>query len=341
MHREPEDIIEIRDPSCGLCAFLVIDDTTFGPAAGGVRTKSYPSEAAALGDARALAHAMTLKCVVADLKAGGGKCVVMDHEMLDRPRAFAVLGREIEALGGRFRTAGDLGTTSADLEVMARYTRYIHREEGLADAVGRGLLSCAKEAANFAKWNGLTGRHAVVQGTGAIGTAVARALADAGMRITLSDLDPSRAADRAAEIGAQVVPPEKVLLTPCDLLSPCAIGGVVTSDVAQQIQTQMLCGAANNILADERAAEVLWARGILHVPDVIASAGAVIEGIGRSVMGLTDTSRLINQLGGTVLFFLHEAQLADRNPEVVLKEQIERWITLGRVQSSPSPPGKA
>ena len=330
MRSEPEDIIEIRDPSCGLCAFLVIDDTTLGPAAGGIRTKAYESEGAALADAKALARAMTIKCALAQLDAGGGKCVVMDHEGLDRPRAFAVLGREIEALGGRFRTAGDLGTTSADLEVMARHTRYVHPEQGLADAVGRGLLRCAEAAAMVAGWDGLSGRHVVVQGAGAIGAAVARAMAGAGSRITVSDVDETRAAALASALSANVVPAEEALRIPCDILAPCAIGGVVTVGVAERLEAKVLCGAANNILADPRVAEVLQSHGVIHVPDVLASAGAVIDGIGRSVMGLTDPTPLIDALGDTTRSVLAEAAARGVTSEAVAMALAGRRLAAAR-----------
>jgi leucine dehydrogenase len=102
-----------RDAASGLEAILVIDDVTLGPAAGGVRTRAYRSPEDALADAAALARAMTVKCALAGLPTGGGKCVVLDHAGLDRARGFRVLGERIAELGGLFRTAGDLGTTAA------------------------------------------------------------------------------------------------------------------------------------------------------------------------------------------------------------------------------------
>src|SRR5262245_21890897 len=116
----------VRDVRAGLEAVIVIDDTTLGPAAGGVRTRAYPSAIDAARDAARLAHAMTIKCALAGLDAGGGKAVVVDHAGLDRPRAFRALGEAVEALGGAFRTAGDLGTHAADLAAMAETTRYVH-----------------------------------------------------------------------------------------------------------------------------------------------------------------------------------------------------------------------
>lgn len=132
-----------RDASVGLTAVLVIDDLSLGPGAGGVRTRVYPSLTAALAEAAGLAQAMTRKCALAGLAAGGAKAVVLAGPELDWPRAFARLGELVTELGGVFRTAGDLGTTADDLAAMASTCPYVHVEErGLAEAVARGLVGC-------------------------------------------------------------------------------------------------------------------------------------------------------------------------------------------------------
>jgi leucine dehydrogenase len=164
--------LEWRDAASGLEAILVIDDDTLGPAAGGVRTRSYPSLAEARADAAALARAMTIKCALAGLDAGGGKCVVLDHPGLDRPRAFAELGARIAELGGGFRTAGDLGTTDADLAAMASTCAWVHAGSDLAGAVARGVVRCI-EACAAVRGVPVAGLAVAIQGCGAIGAAAA------------------------------------------------------------------------------------------------------------------------------------------------------------------------
>jgi leucine dehydrogenase len=309
-----------RDESCGLRAVLVIDSTTLGPAAGGVRTRSYDSVAAAVGDAAALARAMTIKCALGGLAAGGAKAVVMDHPGLDRPRAFERLGELISELGGLFRTAGDLGTTAADLQAMARRCQYVHTDEGnLAASVARGLVACVSACA-ARRGHELSELAVAVQGAGSIGAAVARAVSAAGCSVIIADLDHGRAEAVADEIGAVVVDAADIFTEPADVVAPCAIGGVIDAEVARSLEAWAVCGAANNILAADDVAELLRERDVLLVPDVIASAGAVIDGIGASVMGLADRAPLINALGSTAARVLEESARSARSTVVVARE---------------------
>jgi leucine dehydrogenase len=306
-----------RDAEVGLTAVLVIDDCTLGPAAGGVRTRVYPDVAAALAEAAGLAQAMTRKCALAGLAAGGAKAVVIDGPGLARPRAFARLGEFVAELGGLFRTAGDLGTTAEDLAAMATTCPYVHVEErGLAEAVARGLVGCVAACAER-RGRALAGLRVAVQGCGAIGGAVARALHAAGAALTVADIDEARARRLADELGARVVAADAVLLAEVDVVAPCAIGGVITPAVAAELRAWAVCGAANNILESRAAAAVLAARGVLHVPDEVASAGAVIEGIGRSVMGLADRTPLIDALADAARALLAEAEATGELPVVL------------------------
>lgn len=321
----------VADPRSGLRAIVALDDTTLGPAVGGVRTMRYPSADAALADVLSLARAMTRKCSLAGLDAGGGKAVVLLGDGVDRQKAFARLGQVVEELGGVFRTAGDLGTTAADLEVMAEHTRYVHTDErGLAAAVARGLLRCI-EACASARGVPLAGLSVAVQGAGAIGASAARLLAEAGLRIVLADVDVGRAEAVARTIpGARVTPADRVLAEDVDILAPCAVGGVLTAEVVRGIHAWAVCGAANNVLASPEVAGLLAARGVLHVPDPIASAGAVIDGIGLSVMGLADRTPLIDRLGETARLVLAEAKASGRTPMEVAEARALARIEAAR-----------
>ncbi|MEO1227535.1 MAG: Glu/Leu/Phe/Val dehydrogenase dimerization domain-containing protein [Myxococcota bacterium] len=318
------------EPSSGLRAILVLDDITLGPAAGGVRTARYDSFSSALEDAFALARAMTHKCALAGLGAGGGKIVVLDHDDLDRGRAFEALGNHVESLEGLFRTSGDYGTTQDDLRAMARRTRYVQSDEvRIAHAVAIGVLRSVEALQQFrGHAPRVEGLRIAIQGCGATGAAVARLFAEHGAELVVSDLVAARAEGVAAETGADIIEPDDILHAEVDIFAPCARGGWLDVEKVNELAARAVCGAANNVLTGIDAARRLQARGILHVPDAISSAGAVVEGIGRTVMGLPDRSPLLDHLGRTALTVLRDARdkgiTTHEAAEQVAKERLEK-----------------
>jgi leucine dehydrogenase len=193
----------------------------------------------------------------------------------------------------------------------------VHTDEtGLAAAVARGLLRCVETCAAI-RGVAVAGLTVAVQGAGAIGAAVTRALTAAGARVLVADLDTTRALALAQETGASLADPAAVLTLPVDLVAPCALGGAIDTDVAESLRAWAVCGAANNLLASPDAEELLVARGVLVVPDAISSAGAVIEGIGRTVMNLPDRTPLIDALGATARLVLDEAAATKSRPTAV------------------------
>jgi leucine dehydrogenase len=315
-------VLRVDDPPSGLRAFIVLDDLRLGPAAGGVRTRAYGSEEEALVDARSLARAMTQKCALAGLGAGGGKAVVIDHGGLDRPRAFAVLGEVIQSLDGAFRTAGDVGTTAQDLAAMGETCQWVHGAEGdLASSVARGLLAAMAGALDALGLPPMDGRTAAVQGAGSIGAAVTRALRTRGLRVLVSDLDSARVEALTAETGAEIRSPHAIFGGDASLILPCALGGIIDRGFAETSRSSLVCGGANNILATDDVEEVLMSRGIGFVPDVISSAGAVIDGIGASVMGLADREPLIAALETLSREVVAEARRSGRTTIEVAAER--------------------
>jgi leucine dehydrogenase len=323
----------VEDAGSGLLAFIVIDDTSLGPAAGGIRTAAYASEEAALADARALARAMTYKCALAGLPAGGGKGVVMLQPRMDRVAAFERLGQFIESLDGEFVTAGDLGTTAADLAAMASRTSHVHTDEpGLAGSVGRActrsMQACV--ALRTPEAVDLAGVRVAVQGCGTVGRAVAAAARQAGAEVLVADIDKSAADATAAAVGASVIDPGLLLAAEVDILAPCAAGGVIDDEVVGEIRAWAVCGAANNILSSPAVETRLAGRGVLWVPDPISSSGAVIEGIGRSVLGLADCSMLVDRVYDTTRRVLEEARRRRRMAGEVALALAEERVREGR-----------
>ncbi len=292
-----EEVHYFSDRASGLRAIVVLHDTSAGPALGGVRCQRYADEAAALADACRLAEGMTRKVLLAELPAGGGKAVILDHGGLDRRAAYAALGRQIERMGGRFCTAGDLGTNARDLAAMATTTRFVATPEhgvevDLAEATAEGVFLAAGTALDVlgvAEWSGLT---IAIQGLGAIGMKLAMRARRAGARVVATDYDAERAGRAADTLPLQLVEPDRILDTECDLFAPCAGGGILDDASVERLRCRIVCGAANDQLATLAAGDRLAARGILYAPDLLVNAGAVIRGCGPALHGFEPPKEL-------------------------------------------------
>lgn len=280
---QPEQVSFFADDSAGYRSVIVVHSTRLGPAVGGTRVWHYDSETEAATDALRLARGMTYKNAAANLPLGGGKAVVFARPDVDRRELFLAHGRAVDRFAGRFVTAEDVGTTPADMEIMRTVTSNV---AGLASGSGdpspftaRGVFRSMLAACQWT-WDSsdLDGKIVAIQGCGSVGSWLARAVSASGAHVIVADLDQDRAATVAAETGADLVSAEEILSVPADVLSPCALGGILNDQTVDQISAKIVVGAANNQLAESRHAEVLAKRGILYAPDFIANAGGVLRG---------------------------------------------------------------
>lgn len=280
-----ERVVVASDARTGLRAVVAVHSTTLGPAIGGTRFAAYPSDASAAVDALRLAEAMTLKAAAAGLDAGGGKAVIAgDPRRLGGPALWRAYARVLDRLEGTFYTAEDVGTTPADVAEIARHSPYVL---GLPESLGgggdpsphtaRGVVAAIRGAWRAEAAEPLEGVHVAVQGLGKVGAEVARGLAAEGARLTLSDIDGGRLAALATELGARAVPPDELVLTDCDVLAPCALGGVLAPATVPELRCRVVAGSANNQLAFDAVADRLAARGVVYVPDFVVNAGGLVS----------------------------------------------------------------
>jgi leucine dehydrogenase len=123
----------------------------------------------------------------------------------------------------------------------------------------------------------VAGKRVAVQGAGHVGSHVVGDLVEAGAEVLGADLDEDRARKVAEAHGATLVDRATVLEEQCDLLAPCALGGVLNEETIPRLQCRAVCGAANNQLSDDAADDLLAARGIVYAPDFVANAGGIIN----------------------------------------------------------------
>jgi leucine dehydrogenase len=283
-----EHIFFCQEKTVGLKAIIAIHDTTLGPALGGMRMWPYETEEAALTDVLRLARGMTYKNAAAGVPYGGGKGVILgDPGQMKQEGMLRVLGRFIHRLGGLFLTGVDVGTTIADMEIMREETPYVvtvsealggpgDTSTATAYGVFQGIRACLEEVYSSSL---LEGRTVSVQGVGSVGAELVHYLAEAGARVTVTDVDLQRAEAVASRYrNVQVVQPEEIYRLAVDVYSPCALGAVLNDQTLPDLRCKIICGAANNQLAEERHGEILTEQGIVYAPDYIVNAGGVIVG---------------------------------------------------------------
>ncbi|MCA9798469.1 MAG: Glu/Leu/Phe/Val dehydrogenase [Cyanobacteria bacterium HKST-UBA04] len=283
---EHENVVFCHDKETGLRAIIAIHNTTLGPALGGCRMKSYQSEDDALFDVLRLSRAMTFKSSLAGLHLGGGKSVVLlDHPEQKTPELLTAFARRINQLRGTYIGAGDIGSNTDDLRHMRQTCPWItglaEQDGGLGDSailtslgVFMGLKAAVKYQLNR---DDLVGLRISLQGLGKVGFMLLEKLVNAGCHVTVTDINP-KAMERAKLEFPQIqtVSNRDIFSVEADIFSPNAIGGILTPQVAHNLPVSIVAGAANNVLLNDEAGEVLKQRHILYAPDFLINAGGVI-----------------------------------------------------------------
>ncbi|HUP70403.1 MAG TPA: Glu/Leu/Phe/Val dehydrogenase dimerization domain-containing protein, partial [Acidimicrobiales bacterium] len=263
-----EQVVFCHDRRTGLRAIVAVHSTRLGPALGGTRFYPYASEADGLEDVLRLAKAMTYKAAAAGLDLGGGKAVIFGDPGRDKSEALLrAYGRYVDALGGRYLTAEDVGTTQADMDVVRRETRFVTGVSpelgGSGDpslATAYGVLWAMKAVARHL-WGdtSLVGRHVALAGVGKVGRALLGHLVEERARVTVADVMPAAVERAVAESGAEAAAVEKIHAVDCDIYSPCALGGVLNTETIPELRCAAVVGSANNQLADGAASARLLA----------------------------------------------------------------------------------
>ena len=332
---EIEQVVALNDPATGLLGYIVIHDTTRGPGLGGCRLWRYDSAEAALADGVALARAMTRKCALAGLAAGGAKGVFIDHPgITDRPGMLRALGRYVDSLGGRFYTSGDLGIGPVDIAHIREESRYVAvPDEGqldLSGAVSEGILAATRASLTaVGRSSDLAGVRVAVQGLGAMGSRVAAILVRAGARVVATDIDAEKRTAVCAKLGLEACDPDAIYDADVDVFSPCATGGVLDAATIPRLKAKVVVGAANNQLGDEQADALMVQRGIRYAPDYAVNAGAVIlSALALELRGTGpgSVSEVVARISETVTRIFHQADARDMPPGAVADQLAEEAL---------------
>jgi leucine dehydrogenase len=307
-----------RDEASGLAAIIAIHDTRLGPALGGCRFIHYDEEGAAFTDALRLARGMTYKAAITGLELGGGKSVIMrPRGEFDRVRLFEDFGRFIDHLGGRYITAEDSGTATADMDVIRGKTKWVtgvSKERGgsgdpspfTALGVRRGIQAAVKHKLGR---DSLDGVRVAVQGVGHVGYFLCRELFALGAKLTVCDIDAARAERVAQEFKATVVSTDSIYDVEAEVFAPCALGAGINDQTIPRLRVKIVAGAANNVLAEPRHGDALKNKGIAYAPDYAINAGGLCN-VAEEIKSY-DESRVRAKVEGiydTILTVLERAE---------------------------------
>lgn len=332
-------------------AIIALHNTHLGPALGGCRCLTYANEQLAFDDAMRLAQGMSYKAALANIPQGGGKAVIIlpnniPTEQIDRQFLFTWFGQCVEQLKGQYITAMDVGTQVTDMDVVAHQTRHVASASNIGDpasSTADGVIEGIKAALDFYfsqpkstfsstdeplrdSSNCFSGRTFAVQGLGHVGWRVAQALNHLGGDVMAADPDVEKCA-QAKALGIKIVSVDEILLQSCDVLVPCALGGVIHADNVKELRCNIIAGSANNQLADNTIAEVLDQRNILYAPDYVINAGGLIfasmqyNAQNNNIENIDDKIRQkISEIYSTLISIFKQAKNSNKNINQVANE---------------------
>jgi len=312
-----ETVAFFDDKRTGIRSIIAIHSTALGPACGGTRMYPYSTTEEALTDVLRLSRGMSYKSAIANIPLGGGKAVIIGDPARDKTEArLLAYADAVNAFGGRYITAMDVGMGPDDMPVVARGTQHIAGfdqpgktggDSGPLTALGVfvGLKAAVKHRLKVDTTQGLT---VAIQGLGKVGMGLAKRLHAEGAKLVVADVSAD-AVNRATELfGAKAVSPNEIVTAACDVLSPNALGAILNEQTIPKLQAQVVAGGANNQLARDSDGIALKGRGILYAPDYVINGGGIIRVAGQ-IFGWDDAEieRRVLAIGDTLALIFRRA----------------------------------
>jgi len=335
-----EAIVSFEDCQTGLAGVIAIHSTALGPAAGGCRMATYASKDAAVIDALRLSRGMSYKNALAELPAGGGKAVLyrVDPEA-SRAAVLKAFGGAVDNIGGQYITAEDVGTSVADMQVVARRTKFVSglpKQSGLAGGDPSPWTALGVFVALQAAFEQpLRGARVAVQGLGSVGFKLCARLHQAGARLVVADVDRERTSAAQHAFRADIEPIDRIWEVDADVFSPNALGAGLNVCTIPAIKARLICGGANNQLASPEDGNRMFERKITYAPDYLVNAGGIINVLAEyfGEPGLIVEARM-RKIGERTRSVLDQAKAADCPPHHVADRLAQERIRRRTAQSA-------
>ncbi|MFL6849680.1 MAG: Glu/Leu/Phe/Val family dehydrogenase [Sphingomicrobium sp.] len=333
-----EEVHFVNDEKTGLRAIIAVHSTHLGPAGGGARFWHYAKDGEALTDALRLSRGMSYKNAMAGLPLGGGKSVILaDKNRTKTPELLHAFGKAVDGLGGRYITAEDVGINVADMIEVARSTKFVAGLPNSAGDVGGdpgphtslGVFLGIKAAVRWALGkDSLSGLHIAMQGAGSVATGVALHACAEGAKLSIADVDQAKAQKLADATGGKVVSTDEILGLEADVVSPNALGAILTDESIARLKTPIVAGGANNQLATPGDGQLIHQRGILYAPDYVINAGGIIN-VCTEYLGDGDAALVRDRIEGIPVRLEQiwaESAASGRDPAAVADAMAQRLI---------------
>ena len=276
--KDYERVIHATNETTKLDCVIAIHNTKLGPALGGVRSWEYSSFENQKKDALRLSEAMTLKNSICGINFGGGKAVLNLKNIKKTPELYKSYAEAVEALNGKYLTAGDVNTFKEDLIECSKVSKHVYGiNVETSGPTSRGLFYALRSTNNFINNNNdLKNVHVAISGVGKVGGKLAKLLVGAGAKITAASINFELIKKLKNEINLTEVNPKDLFKTNCDIISPCALGGAINQSNHNQLKCKAIVGAANNQLENPIIAQWLLKNKIVYSPDYLVNSGGVI-----------------------------------------------------------------
>ncbi|OGT37661.1 MAG: hypothetical protein A3F12_05110 [Gammaproteobacteria bacterium RIFCSPHIGHO2_12_FULL_38_14] len=317
------------DEKTGLKAIIAIHNLKLGPAIGGCRLYSYPTVDLAYEDALRLAHMMSYKAAINNLPHGGAKAVLIKPKIIkDRRAYFEKFAEFVHELGGRYITAVDMGTTTADMDVIVERTPYVTcttAQGGSHDPsplTALGVRRAIEAAVQFKLGrDSLDGIHVAVQGAGHVGYYLTQELIALGAHVTVTDVNEQALERVVGAFGVNTCPRDAIYDIDADIFAPCALGAVLNAATIKRLKVKIVAGSANNQLAHHKHADLLHEKNILYAPDFLINAGGLIHVAAIYDHGNHDKAMAqIHDMYNTVYGIFEKSKQADQSPNKIAEE---------------------
>ncbi|MBU0460137.1 MAG: hypothetical protein KKH52_02270 [Nanoarchaeota archaeon] len=269
------------------CNFIIAINSKYADKGnGGTRMMDYKTLKEGIIDATKLIDVMTKKCIIIGKKYNGGysggKGVIVGNPKTQKtPSMLRRYGEFVETMNGRIQTGTDMNINLKDIEYMAETSRYI---DGLASGLGDtaiptayGILLAMKVMCEHRYGSdSLKGKVVAIQGTGSVGENLIQYLIKENAQIIVTDVNSRKLAEISKKYKIKSVIPSKIYNVSCDLFSPNACGGVLTSTNIRKLKCDMIIGAANNPLPKGlETVKIIKRKNIIYVPDYVINIGGV------------------------------------------------------------------